>query len=69
MKTYRKMLAVMAAFVVVTLGAFASPVYYTILHALEEGTMKVFTDGGQATPGAPIFGAPFLKVQFAIQER
>lgn len=47
MKKYRKMLVAMAAFVATTVGAVASPVYYTIFHALEEDTMEVFTYGGQ----------------------
>lgn len=49
MKKYSKMLAVMMAMVAATLGAMASPVYYTILHALEEDTMEVFTAGGQGS--------------------
>ena len=49
MKKHSKMLAVMIAMVAATLGAMASPVYYTILHALEEDTMEVFTAGGQGS--------------------
>ena len=47
MKTYRKMLAIMAALAAFTLGAVATPVYYTIFHALDADTMDVFTDGGK----------------------
>lgn len=47
MKKYYKMLATMAAFLAVTVGALASPLYYTIFHALEEDTMEVFTAGGK----------------------
>ena len=46
MRTYRKMLTTIAVFCAVTLGALASPVYYTILHALDQDSMEVFTDGG-----------------------
>jgi uncharacterized surface protein with fasciclin (FAS1) repeats len=49
MKTYRKMLAVMAALVAVTVGAVATPLYYTIFHALEEDTMKVFRYRGEGS--------------------
>jgi len=49
MNKYRKILATMAAFVAVTLGAVASPVYYTIFHALDEETMEVFKDGGHGS--------------------
>ncbi len=49
MNMYRKMLTTIAAFCAVTLGAMASPVYYTILHALDADTMEVFTAGGSGS--------------------
>jgi transforming growth factor-beta-induced protein len=49
MNKYRKMLTAIAAFAAVTLGAMASPVYYTILHALDEDTMEIFRDGGSGS--------------------
>ncbi len=49
MKMYRKMLMTIAAFCAVTLGATASPLYYTILHALDQDTMEVFKDGGSGS--------------------
>ncbi|MDZ8119316.1 fasciclin domain-containing protein [Pontiella agarivorans] len=49
MKMYRKMMAVLVAFCAMTVGALASPLYYTILHALDEDTMEVFRDGGQGS--------------------
>ncbi|WP_372794017.1 fasciclin domain-containing protein [Pontiella sp.] len=49
MKKYRTMLSIIAAACAATLGAAASPLYYTILHALDEDTLKVFTDAGSGT--------------------
>ncbi|WP_372796144.1 fasciclin domain-containing protein [Pontiella sp.] len=49
MNMYRKMLTTIAAFCAVTLGAMASPVYYTILHALDADTMEVFAAGGSGS--------------------
>lgn len=49
MKKYRKMLAATAVFVAATIGAVASPIYYTIFHALEEDTLEVFTAGGSGS--------------------
>ena len=49
MKRYRHILAVVSAFAAVTVSALAAPVYYTILHALDEDTMAVFTDGGSGS--------------------
>lgn len=49
MKKYRKMLAAFTACVAVATGTMASPVYYTILHAVEEDTMEVFKYGGSGT--------------------
>lgn len=49
MKKYRTMLSIIAAACAAALGAAASPLYYTILHALDEDTLEVFTDGGSGT--------------------
>ncbi len=49
MKLSRRVLLTFAAFFAVTIGAVASPVYYTILHALDQETMEVFTAGGQGS--------------------
>lgn len=49
MKKYRKMLVAMVAFIAVTVGAIASPVYYTIFHSLEKDTMDVYTAGGHGS--------------------
>jgi transforming growth factor-beta-induced protein len=46
MKKYRKMMTVLMAVAATAFGAMATPVY-TIFHALEEGSMEVFTAGGQ----------------------
>lgn len=49
MNMYRKMLTAIAMFAVATMGALASPAYYTILHALDQDTMEVFKDGGSGS--------------------
>lgn len=49
MKKYTKMLSVMMVTVATTVSAMAFPVFYTILHSLEEGSMEVYTAGGQGS--------------------
>ncbi len=49
MFAYRKMMAMLTAVVAMAATSLASPVYYTIFHALEEDTMNVFRDGGEGS--------------------
>ncbi|NNJ71106.1 MAG: fasciclin domain-containing protein [Kiritimatiellales bacterium] len=49
MKKYRTFMASIIALFAIAATAAATPVYYTILHALDADSMEVFTDGGAGT--------------------
>ena len=49
MNTYKRMMAIIAVFAATVIGAVASPLYYTILHAIEDDTMDIFRDGGSGS--------------------
>lgn len=56
MNKFRKMITMITAVVALTFTAVASPVYYTIFHALEDDSMERFNAGGSATLSVSLNG-------------